>query len=133
MPPQFTAADLFLSEPVATEGDTVTLAGQFTDPGTLDPHTVTINWGDGSTPTVLYSCSARSSPSTTPGLYTFSAAHQYLNNPPGEPTGATDDIHVSVSDDVSTTSADTSIVVNNATPTVQDRKRRKCRLRARSA
>ena len=47
----------------ANEGDTVTLDGQFTDPGTLDPHTVTIDWGDGSTPTVALSgCSARSSP-----------------------------------------------------------------------
>ena len=55
----------------------------------------------------------------TPGLFTYSAAHQYLNNPPGEPTGGTYDIHVSVSDDVSTTSADTSIVVNNAPPSVR--------------
>ena len=102
--PQFTAADLSLSEPVATEGDTITLDGQFTDPGTLDPHIVTINWGDGSQPSVLYSCSGQVVASTTtPGLFTYSATHTYLNNPPGEPTGGSYEIQVSVADDVSTT------------------------------
>ena len=33
--PQFTAADLSLSEPTANEGDTITLNGQFTDPDAL--------------------------------------------------------------------------------------------------
>ena len=51
--PHFTAADLSLSEPNATGGDTITLGGQFTDPATFEPHTVTINWGDGSPPTQL--------------------------------------------------------------------------------
>ena len=119
VPPQFTAGDLSLSEPIANEGDTITLDGQFTDPGTLDPHSVTIDWGDGSTPTVLYSLFGQIVASTTPGLFTYSVAHQYEQNPPGIPTGGTYDIHVSVSDDVSTTSADTSIVVNEVPPTVQ--------------
>ena len=117
--PQFTAADLSLSETTANEGDTITLNGQFTDPDTLNSYTVTIDWGDGSTPTVLASCSARSSRRRRPGLYTFSATHQYLNNPPGKLTGGTYDIHVSVSDGVNTTSADTPIVVNNVPPAVQ--------------
>ncbi len=119
VPPQFTAADMSLSEPVATGGDTITLDGQFTDPGTLESHTVTINWGDGSAPTVLLELLGQVVASTAPGLYTFSAAHQYLNNPPGALAEATDDIHVSVSDAVSTTSAAKSIVVKNATPTVR--------------
>ncbi len=46
--PQFTASDLSLSEPIALENDTVTVNGHFFDPGTLDPHNVTIDWGDGS-------------------------------------------------------------------------------------
>ncbi len=118
--PQFTAADLTLSEPVATEGDTITLSGQFTDPGTLDPHTVTINWGDGSQPTELYSVLDQVVASTTmPGLYSYSTTHRYLNNPPGEPTGGSYPIAVSVADDVSTTTVDTSIVVNNAPPTIR--------------
>ena len=117
--PQFTAADLSLSESTATEGDTVTLNGTFTDPGMLDPHTVTINWGDESTPTVETELAGQVVATATPGLFSYSAAHEYLNNPPGEPTGGTYDIHVSVSDDVSTTSADRLIVVNNAPPSVR--------------
>ena len=118
--PQFTAADLSLSESTATEGDTVTLSGTFTlDPGTLDPHTVTINWGDGSTPSVESELAGQVVATAIPGLFTYSAAHEYLNNPPGMPTGGTYDIHVSVSDDVSTTSADKFIVVNNAPPSLR--------------
>ena len=120
--PQFTAADLSLSKTIANEGDTITLNGQFTDPDTLGSYTVTIDWGDGSTPTVAPRALGQVVPSTTtPGLYTYSTTHQYLNNPPGEPTGGSYDIHVSVSDGVSTTSADTSIVVNNVRrPSVRD-------------
>ena len=122
--PQFTASDLSLSAPVqnglptANEGDTVTLDGQFTDPGTLDLHTVTIDWGDGGTSTVLYEQLGQVVASATPGLYTYSATHLYLNNPAGEPTGGTFDIHTTVADDVSTTSADKLIVVNNVAPTI---------------
>ncbi len=118
--PQFAAGDLGLSETTANEGDTVTLNGQFTDPGTLDPHTVTIDWGDGSPATVLLGVLGRvPASSTTPGLFTYTASHQYLDNPSGVPTGGTFDIHVSVADDVGTTSADRPIVVNNAPPTVR--------------
>src|SRR5206468_1651312 len=35
------------------ENDTPSLSGSFTDPGTLDTHTVSIDWGDGSTPTTV--------------------------------------------------------------------------------
>ena len=117
--PQFTASNLSLSETTANENDVVTLNGQFTDPGTLDRHTVTIDWGDGSPPTVLLEQLGRvlaSSP--TPGLFTYSATHQYADNPPGLATDAYD-IHVSVADDVSTTSADQFITVNTVPPTVR--------------
>ncbi len=117
--PQFTAANLSLSQTTVTEGDTITLDGQFTDPGTLDPHTATIDWGDGSTPTVLLDTLGQIVASATPGLFTYSAAHQYLNNPPGQSTGGTYTILVSVSDDVSTTSVVTSVDVNNAPPTIR--------------
>ncbi len=70
--PQFTAADLSLSKSTATEGDTVTLNGQFTDPGTIDPHTVTIDWGDGSPPTVLSELAGQVVATATPGLFTYS-------------------------------------------------------------
>src|SRR5262249_54938506 len=117
--PQFTPGDLILSETVANENDTVVLTGRFTDPGTLDPHTVAINWGDGSPLTVLSDLLGQVTATATPGLFTYSAAHQYLNNPAGEPTGGTDDIHASVSDDVSTTAVDKPIVVNNVPPSLR--------------
>ena len=89
VPPQFTAADLTLSEPVATEGDTITLNGQFTDPGTLDPHTVTINWGDGSQPTALYSDQAGQvvASTTTAGLFTLLDHAPVSEQPAGRADG----------------------------------------------
>ena len=117
--PQFTAADLTLSKTTANEGDTITLDGQFTDPDAESSYTVTIDWGDGSTPTVLSELLGQIVQSATPGLYTYSTTHQYVNVPPGEPAGGAYDIHVSVSDGVNITSADTSIVVNRVAPVVQ--------------
>ena len=79
-----------------------------------------INWGDGSPATTLTEAAGQVIASAmTPGLFTYSVPHTYLNNPPGQPTGGTYVINVSVSDDVSTTSAHTFIVVNNAPPTVR--------------
>ena len=117
--PQFTAADLSLSETTANEGDTITLSGQFTDPDALSSYTVMIDWGDGSTPTELGELLGQVIPSSTPGNYTFSAPHQYLHNPPGKLTWGTYDINVSVSDGVNTVSADKPIVVQNVLPVVQ--------------
>jgi hypothetical protein len=65
-----------------TRGGTVTLQGTVFDPGTLDTHTVAVNWGDGSTDTI----------SVDPTTRTFSAQHQYLANPSG---AATDTFHIS--------------------------------------
>ena len=84
--PQFTAADLSLSQTTANEGDTITLSGQFTDPDTLSSHTVTIDWGDGSAPTVLSEVDGQVVESTTAGLFNYSITHQYLSNPSGELT-----------------------------------------------
>src|SRR5205085_570428 len=51
---------------------TTTLSGSFTDPGTLDTHTVAINWGDGSSVTTV---------NLTAGVLTFSGVtHRYLDN-----------------------------------------------------
>ena len=117
--PQFTAADLSLSPATVIEGETTTLSGQFTDPDALSSYTVTIDWGDGSTPTVLSELDGQVVPSATPGLFTYSTTHQYLSNPPGELSGGSYAINVSVSDGVNTTSAGTSTVVDNAAPTVR--------------
>ena len=118
-PHSLRSADLGLSESTASENDTVTLNGQFHDPGTLDQHTVTIDWGDGSSPTVLLDLLGQVTESPTPGLFTYAASHHYLNNPVGQPTGGTYDIHVSIADDVTSASTDRLIVVNNVAPTVR--------------
>ena len=58
--------------------------------GTLDEHTVTIDWGDGSADTVL---------TLTVGDRTYSASHQYLDD---NPTGTASDVYaisVDISDD----------------------------------
>ncbi len=117
--PQFTAADLGLSKTTVNEGDAVTLNGQFTDPDAAGSYTVTIDWGDGSTPTILSELDGQVVPSATPGIYTYSSAHQYLHTSVGDPTGGSYNIEVSVSDGVNTASAATSIVVNNLAPVVQ--------------
>jgi hypothetical protein len=87
------------------ENDTVTLDGTFFDPGTLDAHTVIIDWGDGSTTTLLLA----------PGVLTFRAIHQYLDDtgPGCETTFA---IRVTVSDDCESAGGSTSVTVRNVGP-----------------
>jgi hypothetical protein len=66
-----TAVITGLSPPLAAfivSGQTLTFFGVFTDPGTLDKHTVTWNFGDGNSATTDYGAS---------GSASFSAAHAY--------------------------------------------------------
>src|SRR5205807_139455 len=64
---------LTLSQATINENDSTTLSGSFSDPGTLDTHTVVINWGDGSSNTTL---------TLAADVLTFGgASHQYLDNP----------------------------------------------------
>ncbi len=56
--------------PVINEDGTATISGSFSDVGSLDTHTVTISWGDGTT----------SSASVDPVARTFTANHQYLDD-----------------------------------------------------
>src|SRR5207245_2721015 len=42
-----------LSTTFIHENDTVALSGSFADPGTLDTHTIVVDWGDGSVPTAV--------------------------------------------------------------------------------
>jgi VCBS repeat-containing protein len=75
------AATAFVKASASTinENDSVTLSGAFSDPGS-EAHLVRLDWQDGSTPTVL---------TLGAGTYTFSATHQYLDNPvTGVPSGA---------------------------------------------
>lgn len=108
--------------PEIDENGAVTLTGNFTDPGSLDAHTVTINWGDSndSVDTVL---------TLDPGEHTFVATHTYLDDGiagtaiPGANFTSFDlsDITVTVADDDlgSTTSAFADAVkVNNVAPII---------------
>ena len=90
------------------ENDSILLAGTFTDPGTLDPHTVTINWGDGTAVTTL---------NLAAGVLGFNVSHQYLDdNPTG---GSSDNYTISVTvtdDDLGTVSGTSGVTVNNVAP-----------------
>ena len=104
------------------ENGIYTLTGTFHDPGTLDTHTVVINWGGG-TPTQA------SEGSTTlhnadltyqgNGNWSFSSSHQYLDD---NSTGTLSDVYsigVSVIDDDSGTgSGSTNVTVNDVAPVV---------------
>ncbi|MBL9161973.1 MAG: PKD domain-containing protein [Planctomycetaceae bacterium] len=90
------------------ENGVATLQLSFDDPGTVDDHTVEVDWGDGSAVQVF----------TVPtGDRTFSATHKYLDD---NPTGTASDsyaIHVRLTDDdLGETTAATVAKVNNVAP-----------------
>jgi Ca2+-binding RTX toxin-like protein len=92
------------------ENDSTTVSGSFTDPGTLDAHTVDIVWGDGSADTIL---------NLSAGVLTFSAGHQYLDNPSGQAHGGSFAIAAVVTDkDGDSGGGGSSVVVNNVAPVV---------------
>ena len=99
---------LSLAQPAIDEAGTATLHGTWTDPGTLDASTVTVDWGDGSAPTTL---------SVDAGVRAFDATHVYVDdNPSGTPS---DDYPVAVvvtDDDGGSGGADTAVTVRNVAP-----------------
>ncbi|HEV8606849.1 MAG TPA: right-handed parallel beta-helix repeat-containing protein [Tepidisphaeraceae bacterium] len=85
--PVVTAVDL--DHTTIDENGDVVVAGSFTDAGSLDTHTVTINWGDGNTGLAV----------VNPVDRTFTATHRYLDdNPSGTPSDVYT-ISVTVEDD----------------------------------
>ncbi|MHC4511796.1 MAG: PKD domain-containing protein, partial [Planctomycetota bacterium] len=69
--------DLQFLAPVIDENGSAQLTGRIVDVGSLDTHTVSIDWGDGSTSAGVVDPFAR----------TFTATHQYLDdNPSGTPS-----------------------------------------------
>ena len=70
------------------ENDVVTISGTFDDPGTLDVHRVLVSWGDRSFATII---------DLGAGVLTFSAQHQYQDNP-RDTEGPTYTVTASVSD-----------------------------------
>jgi choice-of-anchor C domain-containing protein len=101
---------LTLDPAVVDENGSVTLQGQFVDPGAVDTHTVVISWGDGTPDTVLH---------LTAGERTFSAPHPYLDdNPSGTPSDVYA-IRVTAGDgDQESGEASTTATVNNVEPQV---------------
>jgi hypothetical protein len=108
-----TNLQLFPSATTLTEGGALTLGGSFFDPGTLDQHVATIDWGDGATPQVF---------PLAAGVQGFSGImHAYLDNPPSQPHGGFT-VTVTLNDpaEPAGTSAVASFVetVNNVPPSV---------------
>lgn len=101
--PKFTS--LALDADVINEGGTATLRGTFVDVGPADTHQVTVNWGDGQSPTTV---------DLPAGVTNFAIQHQYFS---ASSTPLTIIANV-VDDDNVGDSATTSILVNNVSPTV---------------
>ena len=89
------------------EGDTVVLTGAYTDPGTVDRHTVTIDWNDGTTSSASVDAISR----------TFQATHRYLDNGLG---GGSYAITATVTDNAGASSSspddEIALVVANVAP-----------------
>ncbi len=93
------------------ENDTVTLTGGFIDPGSLSSHTVTIDWGDGSTDTVE---------GLAVGDRSFSINHTYLDDNPTATPVDVNDITVTITDNDNLSDVDNSlsITVSNVNPVI---------------
>jgi PKD domain/RTX calcium-binding nonapeptide repeat (4 copies) len=101
---------LQLSGSTINENGFVSLIGQFIDAGSLSTETVTVDWGDGTTDTVLQNAA---------GQRVFADTHQYLDdNPTGTPSDNYN-IKVTVKDnDNLSASSTTSVTVNNVPPVI---------------
>jgi len=96
------------------EADTYTLSGSFFDPDLGDSFTITIDWGDGSEPTVLTSGSGVIV-SDGDGNYTFQSNHVYAQDSAGSPFG----INVTVEDSFGgLVSSGIEVEVLNVAPTI---------------
>jgi PKD domain len=107
---------LALSSTVINENDTITLTGSFIDPGILDTHKVTINWGDGTSSQIQGTRILQQLDKVT---RTFQLSHQYLDDlPSGTPSDLLP-ITVTVDDfDGGIAQASTAIQVNNINPVI---------------
>jgi len=100
-----------LSSTVINENDTITLTGSFIDPGIPDTHTVTINWGDGTTSNIPVDQDRLNR--------SFQLSHQYLDDSPSGTPSDLLPITVTVTDsDGGSDQASTAIRVNNIAPVI---------------
>jgi hypothetical protein len=90
-----------------SENGAASFLGSFTDPGTLDVHTVTVDWGDGSASTQTVALGQR----------VFLATHQYMDD---DPTGTAADVYpvtfTVTDDDTGVGTASATVTVNNVAP-----------------
>lgn len=104
--------DLSIDSAVIDEDGTVTVSATFDDPGTLDVHTVDIDWGDGTTETFVLATGDRG----------FTASHQYLDDGPSPGNNTPFDVYeigVTITDDdTGTVSSSVDVTVNNVAPTI---------------
>jgi len=95
-----------LSRPTIAENDSVMMDGSFLDPDASDSHTLSVNWRDGSSVTT----------NLPPGVYSFSATHQYRDDDPGASQSDSYPITVSVSDEAGAVTGIYPITVSNTPP-----------------
>jgi Ca2+-binding RTX toxin-like protein len=101
--------ELSLDQAEIDENGVITLTGMFSDPGTLDTHMVTIDWGDGNSEPLPLGVD----------ILEFSASHQYLDD---NPTGTPSDVYnISVTmldDDMGSAIAATELKIDNTPPEI---------------
>ena len=106
------AAPSFVSlgvTPSILEGGTVNLTGSFFDPGTLDSHVISIDWGDGNTSVI----------NPAVGVRDFTSSHSYPDDDPsGTPADAYAITVTITDDDTGTVSDSVTTLVNNVAPSL---------------
>jgi hypothetical protein len=101
-----------LSSAVIDENGTVTLTGDFVDPGSLSSHSIDVDWGDGSPHTTV---------DLVVGSRSFSIMHQYLDDNPTATPLDNYTIHVTLTDDDGLTDEDSTVItVENVDPVIVD-------------
>lgn len=108
-----TIETLRLGATTIDEGGTAAIRGTFSDPSPLDSHTVSVDWGDGTAPTVL-------EVAADADHRQFVARHDY---PDDDPTGTAEDVYpvtVTVTDDDGGTTSDAlDLTVANVAPSLE--------------
>ncbi len=96
--------------PTVDEGSSVTVAGNFTDPGLLDGHTLAVTWGDG-TPSEIITIPAGQGAS-------FSLSHTYRDDDPSLTPSDPANVVVKLTDsDGGRATASRIVTVDNLAPT----------------
>jgi hypothetical protein len=101
---------LTLSQSAISENGTIVVIGSYVDPGSLDRHTVRINWGDGTFTNAKVDSTTR----------TFHASHRYSDDNPSVTPSDVYSITATVTDnDLASGSTSQPLTVNNLAPAVQ--------------